>query len=272
MQKDFAQVEKAAAILAMGGAQFYIPGKNIGEEKRFKEEGGLVWSEAGIFEILDFKWLDGNAVSLKDPNTAVIAESVANKFFGDHKNAIGRTIQLYSFRIPLQIVGVFKDLPGNTDIPIRIAASYPTLRGRLPEVFANNENSWTFTFGQCFVLLKEDQSGDQLQAQFPAFMKRYYPEDKPQDKYNIRLGLQPLEKMHFDSDVELFRFDGLSKKELLSLSLIGLFLILVACINFINLSTAQSVNRGKEIGVRKVLGGSRSQLVKQFYLKLLLLL
>ena len=267
MQKDFAQVEKTAAILAMGGAQFYIPGKNTGEEKRFKEEGGLVWSEAGIFEILDFKWLDGNAVALKDPNTAVIAESVANKFFGDHKNAIGRTIQLYSFRIPLQIVGVFKDLPDNTDIPIRIAASYPTLRGRLPEVFANNENSWGFTFGQCFLLLKESQSGDQLQAQFPAFMKRYYPEDKPQDKYNIKLGLQPLEKMHFDSDVELFRFDGLSKKELLSLSLIGLFLIIVACINFINLSTAQAVNRGKEIGVRKVLGGSRSQLVKQFLLE-----
>ena len=267
MQRDFAQVEKTAAILAMGGAQFYIPGKNIGEEKRFKEEGGLVWSEAGLFEILDFKWLDGNAIALKDPNTAVIAESVANKFFGDHKNAIGRTIQLYSFRIPLQIVGVFKDLPGNTDIPIRIAASYPTLRSRVPEVFETNENSWGFTFGQCFVLLKEDQSGDQLQAQFPAFMKRYYPEDKPQDKYNIRLGLQPLEKMHFDSDVELFRFDGLSKKELLSLSLIGLFLILVACINFINLSTAQSVNRGKEIGVRKVLGGSRSQLVKQFLLE-----
>jgi predicted permease len=267
MQKDFAQVEKTAAILAMGGAQFYIPEKNIGEEKRFKEEGGLVWAEAGIFDILDFNWSGGNATALKDPNTAVIAESVANKFFGDHKNAIGRTIQLYSFRIPLQIVGVFKDLPGNTDIPIRIAASYPTLRGRLPDVFANNENSWGFTFGQCFLSLKAGQSGDQLQAQLPAFMKRYYPEDKPQDKYDIRLGLQPLEKMHFDTDVELFKTDGLSKKELLSLSLIGLFLIIVACINFINLSTAQSVNRGKEIGVRKVLGGSRSQLVKQFLLE-----
>jgi len=267
MQKDFPQVETSASILVMGGAQIYIPQKNIDQEKRFKEEGGLFWSEAGIFEILDFNWLEGNATTLKDPNTAVIAESVANKYFGDHKNAIGKTIQLYSFRIPLQIVGVFKDLPGNTDIPIRIAASYPTLRGRLPDVFANNENSWGFTFGQCFLSLKEGQSGDQLQGQLPAFVKRYYAEDGPQDKYNTRLALQPLTKMHFDTDFETYRTDGLSKKELLSLGLIGLFLIIVACINFINLSTAQSVNRGKEIGVRKVLGGSRSQLVKQFLLE-----
>jgi hypothetical protein len=132
----------------------------------------LVWSEAGIFEILDFKWLDGNAVALKDPNTAVIAESIANKFFGDHKNAIGRTIQLYSFRIPLQIVGVLKILPGNTDIPIRIAASYPTLRGRLPDVFANNENSWGFTFGQCFLLLKEGQSGEHLAGAVSCFYEK----------------------------------------------------------------------------------------------------
>ena len=73
--------------------------------------------------------------------------------------------------------------------------------------------------------------------------------------------------MHFDTDFETFRTDGLTLKELWSLGLIGLFLLIVACINFINLATAQSVNRAKEIGVRKVLGGNRSQLVKQFMLE-----
>ena len=128
MLKDFAQVEKTAAILQMGGAQLYIPGENTNDEKRFKEESGLFWTEPGIFEMLDFNWLQGNAIALKDPNTAVITESIADKFFGSHKTAIGKTIQLYSFRIPLKIVGVYKDLPDNTDIPIRIGASYPTLR------------------------------------------------------------------------------------------------------------------------------------------------
>src|SRR6187455_2881598 len=234
MLKDFAQVEKTAAILQMGGAQLYIPGENTNDEKRFKEESGLFWTEPGIFEMLDFNWLQGNAIALKDPNTAVITESIADKFFGSHKTAIGKTIQLYSFRIPLKIVGVYKDLPDNTDIRIRIGASYPTLRSRVPEVFEVNENAWHFTFGQCFLLLRKDQSMDKLQAQFPAFIKRYYPEDRPQDKYHLTLGLQPLGKMHFDSDVETFRTDGLSIKELCSLGLIGLFLIIVACINFIN--------------------------------------
>ena len=266
IKRDYPQVEKVAALLAMGGAQIYIPEKNITDEKRFKEETGLFWSEAGVFEIFDYNWIEGNSNALKDPNTVVIAESVADKFFGDHKKAIGKTIQLYSFRIPLQIVGVFKDLPGNTDLPIRMAASYITLRERLPEIFANDENAWSFTFGQCFVLLREDQSADQLRTQLPAFVKRYYPDDQQANDYP-KLGLQSLSTMHFDSDFDTFRADGLSIKELLSLGLIGLFLVVVACINFINLSTAQSVNRGKEIGVRKVLGGSRSQLVKQFLLE-----
>src|SRR5688500_14921614 len=94
MKQDFAQVEKTAAIVAMGGAQIYIPEKNTNDEKRFKEESGLFWTESGVFEIFDYDWIEGNATALKDPNTAVIAESVANKYFGNHEKAIGKTIQL----------------------------------------------------------------------------------------------------------------------------------------------------------------------------------
>jgi len=263
MKQDFAQVEQTTGIVQMGGAQIYIPGKNIDDEKRFKEETGLFWTEPGLFEIFDYDWIQGNASALKDPNKVVIAESVANKFYGSHEKAMGKTIQLYSFRIPLQIVGIFKDLPANTDIPVRIAASFPTLRVRVPEIFASDESPWKYTFGQCFVLLGKDQSADQVESQLPAFVKRYYPEDQKATEI-ASLSLQPLKNMHFDRDVDTFRTNGLSINELWSLSLIGLFLVIVACINFINLSTAQSVSRGKEIGVRKVLGGSRAQLMKQF--------
>ena len=266
MQKDFPQVEKSSAVLQMGNAQFYIPQKE-GEEKRFIESGGLFWNDPAMFEIFDFDWLEGNAIALKDPNTTVIAESVADKFFGGHKNAIGQTIELYSFRIPLKVVGIFKDLPGNTDFPVRIGASFITLKNRLPEVFATNGDEWSFRFGQCFLLLKQGQSAGHLQAQLPAFVKKYFVDERDKTETYSVLGLQSLRKMHFDSDFETFRTDGLSIKELWSLGLIGLFLLVVACINFINLATAQSVNRAKEVGVRKVLGGNRSQLIKQFLLE-----
>jgi len=267
MQNDFPQVERTAAILQMGNAQFYIPQKDGGEEKRFIESGGLFWTEPGMYEIFDYRWVAGNGMSLKDPNTAVIAESVAKKFFGSTENVLGKTIQLYSFRIPLQVVGIFKDLPGNTDIPIRVGASYITLKERVPEAFATDGSAWQFRFGQCFLLLKEGQSSDQLRTLLPGFVKKYFTGEKENATEYSVLGLQPLKKMHFDTDIETFRADGLSLKELWSLGLIGLFLLIVACINFINLATAQSVNRAKEIGVRKVLGGNRSQLVKQFMLE-----
>src|SRR5215204_4388816 len=234
MKQDFAQVENSTAILQMGGAQIYVPEKNLNSEKRFKEESGLFWTEPGLFEIFDYDWIEGNATALRDPNTVVIAESISNKYFGSHEKAIGKTIQLYSFRIPLRIVGIFKDLPINTDIPVRIAASFPTLRSRVPEIFASDESAWKYIFGQCFVLLGKDQSADQLQSQLPAFVKRYYPEDDQKTNGLTRLRLQPLKAMHFDSGLETFRTDGLSIKELWSLGLIGLFLIIVACINFIN--------------------------------------
>jgi putative ABC transport system permease protein len=267
LKQNFPQVEATAAILEMGNAQFYIPQKNGSEEKRFIENSGLFWTEPGMYEIFDYKWIAGNGNSLKKPNTAVIAESVAKKFFGSVENALGKTIQLYSFRIPLEVIGIFKDLPANTDVPIRVGASFITLKDRVPEVFATDGSAWQYRFGQCFLLLKEGQSPIQLQTQLPGFVKRYFSDENGNSADYSVLALQPLSKMHFDTDFEIFRTDGLSLKELWSLGLIGLFLLIVACINFINLATAQSVNRAKEIGVRKVLGGNRSQLVKQFMLE-----
>jgi ABC-type antimicrobial peptide transport system permease subunit len=100
-----------------------------------------------------------------------------------------------------------------------------------------------------------------LQARLPAFVKKYYPEDP---LFNRNLFFQPLADIHLNTNYNTFKNDALPVKELWSLGLIGTFLLLVACINFVNLSTAQSVNRAKEIGVRKVIGSSRSQLIRQF--------
>lgn len=257
-RNDFPQFEKVASCWFIGQAQFYVPGK---EEKRFKEDKGIAWADPGLFEMFDFTWLEGNALELKDPNTVVITESVAKSFFGGHKEAIGKTIELYSFRIPLRVVGVFKDLPGNTDLRLRICPSIMTARKREPGLF----NDWaSLNDHSVYVLLKEGIKADAMIKQFPAFVKKYYNEDQRNPHNYSILGLQSIENMHLDKKYRVPAGSAISIRELWSIGLIGVFLLLVACINFINLATAQSISRAKEIGVRKVLGSGRTQLLRQF--------
>jgi putative ABC transport system permease protein len=262
LQHDFPQLEKVGSIWRLGQAQIYIPAKELNEEKRFKENNGLYWANETLFDILDFTWLDGNAKELANPNTVVLDESLASKFFKGPKDAIGKTIQLWSFRIPLTVVGVFKDVPVNSDVPLKMAGSYATLKNLAPEMF-NNPDAWTYVNdnNQCFVLAQKNHNPESMQAQLNSFVKKYYKED-PLSRW--QLAFQPLSAMHFDKAFETYKDDALSQRELWSIGLIGLFLLLVACINFINLSTAQSINRAKEIGVRKVLGSNRFQLMRQF--------
>ena len=262
MRMDFPQIKKLAAVSSIGQAQVYIPGKNNSEEKRFKESDGLYFTETSLYEVFDYKWVAGTYSGLKDINTVVLTESLAKKYFNSANAAIGQVLQLWSFRIPLTVVGVYKDLPANTDLPLRMGASYATLRTRIHPDNFTSPDAWNFSGNQqTFVLADKNQSQKSLEAQLASFVKKYYPSDPVNTRY---LSFQPLADMHLDKDYETFSYNRLSSKELWSLGLIGAFLLFVACINFINLSTAQSVNRSREIGVRKVLGSNRSQLMRQF--------
>ena len=106
MRLDHPGLEKLAAVWNVGGAQIHVPGKELSDEKVFKEDNGLFFAEPSLFEIFDYEWLEGNARGLTEPNTAVLNQSVASAYFGDWRKAIGKTIQMWSFRIPFRIVGV----------------------------------------------------------------------------------------------------------------------------------------------------------------------
>jgi predicted permease len=268
MRRQFPSLEKVTALEEIGGAQIYVPGKQLSEEKRFKEDNGLFFTEPNLYDIFDFTWLDGNAKGLQEPNTVVLAQSLADNYFGSYTKAVGQTIQLWSYRVPLRVTGVFKDLPDNTDIPIRLGASFATFQNLDNGARRKKENGddWISISGgsQCYVLTREHQDIRPLQAQLPAFVKRNFKEDDARTINTTSLQFQPLKTMHLDKRFGTSKGDSLSAKELGALALIGVFLLLVACINFINLATAQSVGRAKEIGVRKVLGSNRSQLRQQF--------
>jgi putative ABC transport system permease protein len=265
LKNDISQIQKVAAVWNIGGAQIHIPipDKDLADEKRVKENDGLFFAEPALFSMFDYKWMAGNQARLNEPNTCVLNESLANIFFGDWKKAMGQTIQMWSFRVPLQVVGVFKDLPANTDLEIKMGASYETFKKINSNAFDHEDWSSDPWPSECFLLLPEGAKPEQYNGSLQSLVKKYYP---PAEKGNskISLSLQPLTDIHLNEDFGTYKGDALTHKELWSLGLIGFFLLLVACVNFINLATAQSVNRAKEIGVRKVLGSSRTQILKQF--------
>ncbi|SEW15918.1 duplicated orphan permease [Chitinophaga sp. YR573] len=265
LRQDFPGIEQAAALWDIGTAQVYVPGKDLADEKRFNVKNGLFFSEPHLFKIFDYTWLVGNAEGLKDLNTVVIDKSLAEAFFGSYSNAIGKTVQLWSYRVPLKIVGVYKDLPANTDVPVRLVGSFVTFL-KLNGSNLLDKSSWghTNSNSSCFVLASAKQDMNKLQQQMPGFVNHYYPQEQGPKAKQIHLAFQPLKEMHLDKRFTHYGKASLTYRELYSLGLIGIFLLLVACINFINLATAQSVSRAKEIGVRKVLGSTRTQLLRQF--------
>jgi predicted permease len=265
MRQEFPALEKVAALWHIDGARLYIPQQDPTQEKRFRETEGLFFAEPSLFDIFDFTWLEGNAAALNEPNTVVLNQNLAETYFGSSKNAIGKTIELWSHRIPLRVTGVFKDLPENTNVPVRLAVSYPTFLKMQGNVFTKDQWLSLNSNSQCFVLAPREHDIRRSASRLPAFVKKYYPEDEFQITSTTVLGFQPLTEVHLDTRFGSYENDRMSYKELWSLALIGLFLLLVACINFVNLATAQSVNRAKEIGVRKALGSNRYQLLKQFF-------
>lgn len=271
IRPDIPGLEKTVAIIKSGdAAQIYIRDRDAAEEKKFLQRN-IYFAQPEVFDIFDFSWLDGSAAGLKEPNTVVLAENVANRFFGSWQKAVGKTIQLWSFHIPLKVCGVFRDLPENTDLPLQVVPSVATFKAFYPD-FYTWAGKWHFSGGGSAVFILVGHSLGQaedrrrlagIEQGLAGIVKKYYGEEEGAYPTRTKLSLQPLANMHLDNRFETFKADALNKKTLWSLEAIGIFLLLVACINFINLSTAQSVNRAKEIGVRKVLGSNRLQLLRQ---------
>ncbi|TDW99715.1 ABC transporter permease [Dinghuibacter silviterrae] len=268
---DFPSVERVAATWQIDQAQFAIP--KPGGDQLFREKTGVYYVEPGLFDILDIPWLEGDpATALRAPFTVALSRSVAKKWFGDWHKAMGQTVRLGDDGFPVSVTGILEDPPSNTDISLNIVLSYATFR-RINAIDFNNPRMWGSmnSSSECFVLLHQGQDPQTIEAGLPAFTKAHYAQSDVGGTAKTTNTFLPVKDMHFDEDRERYGDPNLSHKELWALSLIGIFLVLVACINFVNLSTAQSTNRAKEIGVRKVLGSNRPQLLTQFFLETALL-
>lgn len=257
-RKDFDYAEKVARIIGYNNNLITV--RDGHEVKKFKEEKGIAYTEPAYFDIFNFPLLQGNRETvLRLPGQALVTERLAKKYFGGAGAAMGKTIRIDN-KSDFAIVGILKDIPVNTDQDKEIYLSYDDIRDRSKR--QASDSSWGSVYSQCmcFMRLRPSVTAAQVNQALAEMGRKY---QKGRDAKTTIFRLQPLADIHFNAD-----FDGYAdKKYLWALFFIGVFIIVTACVNFVNLATAQALNRSTEVGIRKVLGGVRTQLFWQFIIE-----
>ena len=263
LQSDFPAV-KVADISSYTSLPVSVMESNGQIAKTLKTD--IFFTEPSFFDIFDFQWAAGSAsVSLGDPNTAVLSKKTAALFFGDWEKAIGSIIRINS-DFTLKVTGVLEDVPQQTDFQFKVILPIRLLKH-------DKSTDWTTITGrqQCYLMLPDGMKASTFDRQLKSFSKKYRAAD---DKTIHEL--QPLATVHYDASnkyegVSNFSGKMISGQRVALLWLIAGFILVIACVNFINLATAQAVNRAREIGVRKVMGSNKTQLMIQFLTETLLL-
>jgi putative ABC transport system permease protein len=258
LRSDLPQT-KVGSLFATYGSQITVSSTES-DNKKFIEDYGIFFSDPEYFDVFEFKWLAGDKNVLGEPNMVVLSKSQAVKYFNSWQNAMGKSI-IIDNALTVRVAGILEDASPHSDFPLRIVASFITMKNN-PSIYGySTEWGSTTSNYQLFMLLPEHTTQANIDAQLKTLSAKYYPRE---GRSSIRTNfLQPLKDIHSDN-----RFNNLgthitTSDTIRTLTLVALLVIIMACINFINLSTAQAVSRSKEVGVRKVLGGSRSQLFGQ---------
>jgi ABC-type antimicrobial peptide transport system permease subunit len=260
-KQELPGIDKVARISRSNGIVTVKDNKGL---VKFKAVKDIYFAEPELFDILQVKWLFGTSrQSLSAPNTAVLSEKTAQLLFGSARAAVGKEFTYWN-AIPLRVVGVIADLPPSSSVRMDILVSYASFYGNKYQDWEN-----VSTYNQCFMKLSEGASLAALEQSLNDLSRKYLKQHQLPGKQHYRL--QPLLDIHFSERYSNFADTSISKKEVYALGVIAVFLIATACINFINLATAQSVNRSKEVGVRKVLGAIRKQLIYQFLVETVLI-
>lgn len=229
-------------------------------QKKIKVDD-VAFVDSEYFSLFSYDWIAGDPeTGIQNPNTAVISVDLANRLFGT-TDVVGKSIVFNGgSEADIQITGIVNDPPKNSDFPFVFIGSTRT-KDRLGQTAENSNWGNSSTSYQTYVKLKSGTSKEDVNAQFDDLISKYHNPDRAEV---IDFFLQPLSEIHFDSRFSTYNGRVIEKRLLLALAIIGLFLLLTACINFINLNTAIAVSRSKEVGLRKTLGGTKSQLLFHF--------
>lgn len=258
MAKDYPEIEMYTRLMPGGTMNIKVDDKILtGQECHFTDEHFL--------QVFDFELLAGDRASaLKDRYTMVLTESTARTFFevkdNDLVSVIGKTLYWGLDPQPYKVTAVIKDVPENSHIQFDALVSYATLYS--PEN-PDADNSWTWSDMRHYLVLKPGVDYKSLEAKFDDYSARYFQGDKVSGSVE-KFYLQPLNRAHLFSDYEYDIAKVASGKAVWAMLIVAISILVLAWINYINLTTSKALDRAKEVGLRKVMGAYKSQLVRQF--------
>ncbi|MBL6444897.1 ABC transporter permease [Fulvivirga sp. 29W222] len=250
LASDYEEISQYTRLFRFGGHVNF----SIGDTKFAERE--YCYADSSFFDVFDFELVQGDReTALSKPNSMIIDEEWAHTLFGN-EDPLGKEIAL-AHRDTYVITGVMKKVPQNSHLQIRILVSVPYS----DEFFSKYQTDWNTYGASTYVVFNEKASPSAFAKKIPAFVEKYF---KPEANRNFYL--QPLSDIHFGSqNIEYGSEATKGQKAYIYIFMgIGIFMLLIACINYMNLATAKSLHRGKEIGMRKVSGALRYQLIIQF--------
>jgi putative ABC transport system permease protein len=256
MKADFPEVEDMVRI---DDAQFLL---RRGDEV-FQEDNAML-ADSTFFNVFSFNLLRGNPeTALKAPYSLVLTEDAAKKYFGD-EDPMGQRIILEN-EYDATVTGVMPNIPENSSFDFEVLISMST---RLEDAAPQLNEQWGNFTNTAYVLLTEQTNPQTLERKLPDFLSNYISENDRNEGMNYTLFLEPLSEVYF-SDRGGFKTGNITNVKIFSI--IAVFILLIACINFMNLATARATERAKEVGIRKVVGAIRRQLTTQFLFESVLL-
>jgi putative ABC transport system permease protein len=266
LKNTFPEVEEYTRFLPTSGVIKY---EKPGEEPiSFRQERAL-FADTSVFKVFDFKLINGNpATCLKGINKVILSESVARKYFL-HEDPVGKRLLFTSSQpinynnLPIEVTGVFQDVPENSHLKFDLLVSYETINAQTKDQSAT---SWYWYDFYSYVLLKPNTEIKALQAKWDQFVMNTRKEDWEKHSQKQEFILRPLKDIHLHSKL-LYETSPQELRDgdsVYAVSIIALFILIIAWVNYVNLATARSFKRANEVGVRKVVGAFRSQLVSQF--------
>jgi putative ABC transport system permease protein len=250
IKTNFGKVEDMVKIMSDENMFAY-------KDKRIYETH-IAWVDDNFFQLFNFPLIEGNASQvLKGPNKVVISESIALKYFGT-ADAIGKVFEVQGNTFQVAVTGVMKDMPANSHFHFNILISNETLKQVAPEGLFTNVG-WDSQY--TYIKVASGTEAAKMEAAFPDFINKNLDFFK---STNFKLFLQPLLSIHLESHNGTEIEENGTKTRVYIFSVVAVFILVIACINYVNLTTARSLRRAREAGMRKVLGAKRRDLINQF--------